>query len=354
MRMLLSGALAAALSSLATAQISGYTQDFEGLNQADPAALTNDGWLVYGNVFDSGGGYIYGYGPFPAPNGGPGFCGITNNQGGTPQGAQQLVIYSDYNNGDHANGNLVEGNTFQEQIVDATDVGKTFTFTFDAKLGDIQPNSTTLAFIKLIDNNTFGLSAFVTEDTTNIPTTWSTFSLSHTIDASQVGHFFQVGFLATSTLYTPSGIVYDNIVLAEDSGSGGVGTNYCLSTVNSTGAASTISATGSASIAANDLVLTADNLPSQPGIFIAGGATAQVPFFNGFLCIAPSGLQRFTTVTFPAGGTTTQAVDIATSVGGGLNVSAGSPYHYQRWNRDPAGGGGNANFSDGLEVMYTP
>ena len=134
----------------------------------------------------------------------------------------------------------------------------------------------------------------------------------------------------------------------------GFGDEYCTSTVNSTGAASTISATGSASIAANDLVLTADNLPSQPGIFIAGGATAQVPFFNGFLCIAPSGLQRFTTVTFPAGGTTTQAVDIATSVGGGLNVSAGSPYHYQRWNRDPAGGGGNANFSDGLEVMYTP
>ena len=111
---------------------------------------------------------------------------------------------------------------------------------------------------------------------------------------------------------------------------------------------------GSASIAANNLVLTADNLPSQPGIFIAGPAQAQVPFFNGFLCVDPGGLQRFSVVNTPAGGVITEAVDIATSSPGGLNVVAGSSYNYQRWNRDPLAGGGNANFSDGLEVLHTP
>ena len=110
----------------------------------------------------------------------------------------------------------------------------------------------------------------------------------------------------------------------------------------------------STSISANDLVLTADSLPAQPGIFIAGPTTAQIPFFNGFLCVAPTGLQRFINVSAPVGGVVTEAVDIATSAQGGLNVSAGSSYFYQRWNRDPAAGGGAANFSDGLEIAYTP
>jgi len=133
-----------------------------------------------------------------------------------------------------------------------------------------------------------------------------------------------------------------------------LGMNFCISTVNSTGSASTISATGSASLAANDLVLSADNLPSQPGIFIAGPGQAQIPFFNGFLCIATGGLQRFLNTTAPTGGVITEAVDYGTSVPGGLAVVAGSSYNYQRWNRDPLGGGGNANFSDGIEISHTP
>jgi len=133
-----------------------------------------------------------------------------------------------------------------------------------------------------------------------------------------------------------------------------LGTNYCISTQNSTGAASTISASGSASISANDLVLQADNLPAQPGIFIAGPLNAQIPFFNGFLCISPQGLQRFSNVSSPAGGIVSEAVDYPSSAAGGLNVVAGQPYYYQRWNRDPAGGGGAANFSDGIEVLHTP
>jgi hypothetical protein len=138
-----------------------------------------------------------------------------------------------------------------------------------------------------------------------------------------------------------------------------IGVNYCISTINSTAAASTISASGSGSISANNLVLSADNLPSQPGIFIAGPSQAQIPFFNGFLCVNSTGLQRFQNVNVPAGGVITETVDYATSASvlgspGPLLVVAGQTYNYQRWNRDPAGGGGAANFSDGIEIAHTP
>ncbi len=133
-----------------------------------------------------------------------------------------------------------------------------------------------------------------------------------------------------------------------------VGTNYCISAVNSTGASSTISALGSGSVSADDLVLTAGSMPDQPGIFIAGPMANQVPFFNGFLCIDPNGLQRFSDTTAASGGVISETVVIATSAQGGLNVMAGSSYFYQRWFRDPVAGGGSANFSNGIEIAYTP
>ncbi|HMB70692.1 MAG TPA: hypothetical protein VKU85_15360 [bacterium] len=200
-------------ATTAWADLTSYSQDFEGLVQADPAALGNDGWLYFANVFDgTTSGFLYNYGPGPAPNGGPAFSAIATGQGGASQGAQQLVVYSDYNNGDHNNGNIIEANVFQEQVIGAVDVGTEWTFMFDAKLGDILPNSTALAFIKTLDPNAgFALSNFITVDMTSIPATWSTYSLSIAIDAPIVGHIFQIGFLNTATNFTPSGIFYDNI-----------------------------------------------------------------------------------------------------------------------------------------------
>jgi hypothetical protein len=132
-----------------------YAQDFEALDQANTDALANDGWLVFGNVFAPDGAYLYGYGPFPAPNDGFAFCAIAAGEGGPDQGDQQLVVFSDYNNTDHADGNLIESNVFQEQIIEAGDLGQTWMFTFDAKLGNIEGGSTALAFIKTIDSGNY-------------------------------------------------------------------------------------------------------------------------------------------------------------------------------------------------------
>ena len=84
----------------ASAQLSTYSQDFEGLGIADPAALAGDNWDIFANVFDAGFGYLYGYGVFDAPNGGAGFSAIGTGDGGPAQGAQYFNAYSDYGNGD--------------------------------------------------------------------------------------------------------------------------------------------------------------------------------------------------------------------------------------------------------------
>jgi hypothetical protein len=201
------------------AQLSAYSQDFEGLNQADPAALSADGWLVFGNVFELDWTYVGGYGPFPAPNNpaAPAFCLVAAGQGGAAQGAQQLVVFSDYNNGDHAT-RIVEANVFQEwPSIGAGDVGKTFNFIFDAKMGDLVAPSTAAAFIKTLDpSNSYATTNYITLDMTTIPSTWGTYSLSIAIDASLVGQILQIGFQNWATAYAASGVFYDNINFAEE------------------------------------------------------------------------------------------------------------------------------------------
>ena len=204
------------------AALNPYSQDFEGLNQADPNALSSDGWLVFGNVFDSFNSYLYGYGSYGAPNyGGPAFSAIDLNQGGPDQGNQVLSIYNDYNNTDHGLGFLVEANVFQERTIDAGDVGKTYFLSFDAKLGNLSGGSTAVAFIKTLDPNSgYYQSSLLTFETTYLPVSWGTYggpgsTLEITIDASLEGQLLQFGFASTATFYEGSGVFYDNINFAE-------------------------------------------------------------------------------------------------------------------------------------------
>ena len=216
-RILAAAALLVLLAPAASfAQLAAYSQDFELLDQTSPTALADDGWLVYGNVFAPDLTYLYGYGPFPAPNDGFGFCQIDLLQGGAEQGLQQLAVFSDYNNADHANGNLVESNTYHEQTVDAADVGTIWSFEFQAKMGNLEGSSTALAFLKTLDPSSgWALTNFISEDMTAIPDTWGGWTLSITITPDLVGQLLQFGFSNTATLYQGSGIFYDNIVFQQ-------------------------------------------------------------------------------------------------------------------------------------------
>jgi len=197
------------------AAITPYSQDFEGLAPPSSGGLLGDGWLVYGNVYDNLGVYQYGYGPNPAPNNidAPAFCLIASGQGGAAQGAQQLVVFSDYNNGAHGNLDwVIETNVFQEQTIIAADVGQTMVFTFDAKMGDLTGASEAEAFIKTLDPGAgYATTNLVTTDMTAIPTTWGTYSVQLAIDAGLVGQIIQFGFTTRASNYEPSGVYYDNV-----------------------------------------------------------------------------------------------------------------------------------------------
>ncbi|MEN8008086.1 MAG: hypothetical protein ABFS42_13785 [Candidatus Krumholzibacteriota bacterium] len=189
-----------------------YNQDFEGLNQADTAALGNDGWLVYANVFGPDWAYWYGYGPFPAPNDGFGFCQIAAGEGGIGQGAQQLVAFSDYNNGDHGNSAFIESLVFQEMIIGPGDVSEDWVFEFHAKMGNLEGSSTALAFIKTLDPGAgWATTNYITLDMTAIPANWAAYALSITIDPSLDGQILQIGFQNIATNYEGSGVFYDNV-----------------------------------------------------------------------------------------------------------------------------------------------
>jgi hypothetical protein len=211
-----------------------YAQDFEGLIQSDPSALANDGWLVYGNVFGPDWSYWYGYGPFPAPNGGAAFCAIAAGEGGPDQGAQQLSVYSDYNNGNHGDGAWIESNVYKEQPIGPEDVGTIWAFEFQAKMGNLEGSSTAKAFIKTLDpNNGYALTNFITEDMTFISSVWSDHALQLPIDSSLPGQIFQFGFMNVATYWEGSGIFYDNInfyldgyIATQESSWGGVKALY--------------------------------------------------------------------------------------------------------------------------------
>lgn len=211
-RLLLAAALLVVAPATSHAAVTAYTQNFESLLISSPSALTADGWVVYGNVFAPGGAYLYGYGPFGAPNGGSAFCSIDAGQGGAEQGAQQLSVYSDYNNADHGTGNIVESNVYREQTIVAGDVGGYWTFQFDAKKGNLVAPSTATAFIKTLDPaNGYATTNLLTVNTTNLPTTWGTYTISIPITANLVGQLLQIGFANQATGYISSGIFYDNI-----------------------------------------------------------------------------------------------------------------------------------------------
>lgn len=212
-RTLIAAAALICLIPAAGQALAPFSQDFEALGQLDPNALATDGWLVYGNVFTPTGTYLYGYGPFPAPNGTGAFCAIDAGQGGIEQGAQQLSVYSDYNNvAAHTAGNNVESNVFHEQTIAPGDVGNTWVFAFQAKLGNLAGGSTAKAFIKTLNPAAgYALTNFIAADMTSIPTSWGSYSLTISIDAGLSGQLLQFGFLNNATHFESSGIFYDNV-----------------------------------------------------------------------------------------------------------------------------------------------
>ncbi|MFT4540921.1 MAG: hypothetical protein ACI841_004559 [Planctomycetota bacterium] len=129
--------------------------------------------------------------------------------------------------------------------------------------------------------------------------------------------------------------------------------NYCQAAPNSVGSGATMSTTGSASVAANDLVLSASGMPAtQPGLFYFGDMQVQLAFGNGFRCVGGTTV-RLGVNGSDVSGNASKALDL-TSLPGGALIQAGDTVNMQYWYRDPAGGGASFNLSDAVTATFCP
>ena len=205
-----------------------YSQDFEGLDQGAPDALSNAGFVFFADVWlgEVGTGtFQYQYGPGPAPNGGPGFSAIATGEAGPDQGLQYLNVYSDYGNQDHGNGLTINTSVFQEprdlnNRISAADIPSCWTLNFDYKspfengIAEPESNATANAFFVTLNPNAGFISTNdIRFDTTGASNTvWASGSIS--IDLSDpllVDQILQFGFNTTATNFEDSGVFYENI-----------------------------------------------------------------------------------------------------------------------------------------------
>ena len=136
---------------------------------------------------------------------------------------------------------------------------------------------------------------------------------------------------------------------------------------NSTGHGAVLSASGSASVAADDLVLTASRVPpGQAGILFMGAGTTQTSFGDGRLCIAAGGLGTFRYLASTSTGSHGLGPGIVAfshaNFSAAGSIVAGRTWNFQAWHRDPAGPDCNGfmpppqgfNLSNVLGILFAP
>jgi len=142
----------------------------------------------------------------------------------------------------------------------------------------------------------------------------------------------------------------------------GIGMNYCPAVVNTTGAAGSLSARGSTVAAANNLTLTASQMPQNVfGFFLAGqnqGLIQNPGGSQGNLCLSGT-IGRYVApgqiMNAGANGSFALALNLTQTPAGSVfvSVTAGQTWNFQAWFRDigPAGQPWS-NFTDGLTLTF--
>jgi hypothetical protein len=130
---------------------------------------------------------------------------------------------------------------------------------------------------------------------------------------------------------------------------------------NSTGVGARLSGGGTASVAADDLVLTSSQLPHNVScIVFMGTAQPAAPFHDGLRCVGAGffGLFRFPLRNAGANGTFDETPIISyanTHFPPPAHIVAGSVWSFQTWYRDPTGPCGHfTNVSNAVKVSFTP
>lgn len=145
---------------------------------------------------------------------------------------------------------------------------------------------------------------------------------------------------------------YARVFEGQSGGCGGTA-NYCQTAPNSVGSGSLITSSGSTSIGANLFFLLASGAPAnQFGIFYYGPNQIQQPFGNGFRCVG-GGVFRLPVIQTSSQGNALYQVSFPSLPPAG-QILPFSVWNFQFWYRDPAAGGANFNFSNGLNVNFCP
>ena len=194
-----------------------YSNDFESFTTGDIAGF------AIGNIVDGGAGWFVGAAAPGDYNNG--YSAIVSGEGDVAQGAQQLSVFSDYNPwspfGDGMSNITIQAFVTTDVGAITQDmVGNTYSFDFDAKLGNVadDPASQAEAFIKVLkssDGSFNELANNVFDSDADLTASWSGNSILLTVDQGMVGELLQLGFNNTATDYAGSGVFYDNLNFAE-------------------------------------------------------------------------------------------------------------------------------------------
>ncbi|HVS19799.1 MAG TPA: malectin domain-containing carbohydrate-binding protein, partial [Planctomycetota bacterium] len=128
---------------------------------------------------------------------------------------------------------------------------------------------------------------------------------------------------------------------------------YCVGAPNSVGPGARMGSAGSTSIAEDDLVLVTFGCPPDTvGLYLQSATQAQVPLFDGFLCVGSPFWRLTPGQASDAAGSAVRPFALQSPDPPHTVVAAGETWHFQLWYRDPALG--SANFSDGLSLTFEP
>lgn len=130
--------------------------------------------------------------------------------------------------------------------------------------------------------------------------------------------------------------------------------NYCVTSPNSVGPGAFISASGTTSFGANDLTLLATGMPTgQFMLFFYSFGQGNAPVANGTLCVAAP-LFRLGATQISGLGDSNWSFDVTSPPQVSGQISVGDTVYFQGWYRDPAAGGANSNFTNGLQTTWIP
>jgi hypothetical protein len=130
-----------------------------------------------------------------------------------------------------------------------------------------------------------------------------------------------------------------------------VGTKYCATNPNSTGAAADISAWCSSSAMAGQLRFEASPVPDQFGILIHAMNQTQNPFGNGILCVQDDIVRS--AVIQASDNLATYTYDNSDPKHS-LTPYVGTSRNFQYWFRDPTAGDAFFNTSNAISIAILP